>query len=308
MALAEERHFGRAAARLHMSQPPLTRQIRVLEEQLKAKLFLRTSKGVELTDAGQVLYDEVPNLLMLAQRAKERAQRAGHGYTGRLDVGLFGSSALDVIPRLLSRFHRERPEVQIVLHNLSRADQLAALRERRISVGFSRLVASEPDLVVESVLRERLMVALYEGHPLCAKSEITIADMENEPLILYPDVRMHGLAQEVAHAFVREGVRLRVEQQVGDVLTGVALVASGFGLCVIPESGASLRLPGVLYRPLNSGYLRHVELNCVYRRRDFSQTLSAFVQMVRRFASERPVPAAPASGPSPAFGAPGRGR
>ena len=109
LALAQELHFGRAAARLHMAQPPLTRQIRGLEDELGTPLFLRTAKGVELTAAGQALLDEVPNILSLTQRARDRTQQAGHGLIGQLDVGIFGSGVLDVIPRLLAAFHRARP-------------------------------------------------------------------------------------------------------------------------------------------------------------------------------------------------------
>lgn len=283
VTVAEERHFGRAAERLHMAQPPLTRQIHNLEDELGALLFKRTPKGVELTEAGQVLLDEAAPILALAARAKQRTQQAGQGLIGRLDVGVFGSGVLDVIPRLLSRFHQQRPEVRIDLHNMTKAEQLAALHERRITVGFNRLVPDEPELVVETVLRERLMVGLYKGHPLCTRRRIAVRDMDNEPLILYPNVPMPGLAQEVTDAFRREGVRLNVAQEVEDVLTCVALVASGFGLCVTTESAASLRLPGVVYRPLDSAFLQDIELSCIYRRDARSPILDAFLGVVRAF-------------------------
>ncbi|MEY4752802.1 MAG: hypothetical protein RJA44_477 [Pseudomonadota bacterium] len=286
LALAEERNFGRAAERLHMAQPPLTRQIRALEDELGTPLFLRTSKGVELTDAGLALLDEVPNLLALAQRARERTQRAGQGLTGRLDVATFGSGILDAIPRVLARFHRERPEVKIVLHNLTKAEQLEALRERRITVGFNRLVPPQDDLCVEQVLRESMMVGLPARHPLAARAVITIEDLDDLPLILYPNIPMRGLAEEVMGAFRQAGVRLRVEQQVEDVLTCIALVASGFGLCITTASTASLQLPGVTYRPLQSVHLRDVELSCLYRRTDASPVLAAFLAVVRDFARE----------------------
>lgn len=287
LALAEERNFGRAAERLHMAQPPLTRQIRALEEELDTLLFVRTPKGVELTPAGETLLDEVPNLLQLAQRARERTRLAGQGRIGRLDVGIFGSGVLDVIPRMLARFHAERPDIKITLHNLTKAEQLEALRERRITVGFNRLVPPEDDLVIETVLRERLMVALPEGHPLGAQAEIDITDMDDAPLILYPNVPMRGLAQEVAGAFRAAGVRLRVEQEVEDVLTAVALVSGGFGLCVTTASTASLRLPGVSYRPLRCDTLRDIELSCLWRRGETSPVLSAFLRVVREFAAEQ---------------------
>ena len=284
LAVAEERNFTRAAERLHMAQPPLSRQIKALEAEMGAPLFLRTSAGVELTEVGQTLLDEVPNLLRLAERATERTRRAAQGLTGQLDVGLFGSGVLDVIPRLLSRFHEERPEVRIVLHNLTKAEQLQALRERRISVGFNRLVPPEPELVVETVLREPMMVAMHESHPLAGRKSVGVADLNGLPLILYPNVPMPGLAQEVAEAFRQEGARLCIEQEVEDVLTAVALVASGFGLAVTTRSAGSLRLPGVLFVPFKSRYLKDLELSCIYRRADTSPVLRMFLAVVHAHA------------------------
>ncbi len=281
LAVAEERHIGRAAERLHMAQPPLTRQIHALEAELGTALFIRTPKGVELTEAGQTLLDEVPNLLTLAQRARERTRAAGQGVIGRLDVGLFGSGVLDVIPRLLARFHAERPEVRIVLHTMTKAEQLEALRERRISVGFNRLVPPEPDLVIETVLRERMRVALPDRHRLCAQASVSIPDLAGEPLILYPNLPLPGLAQQVMQAFAREGTPLQVEQEVEDVLTAIALVAGGFGACITTASSESLRLPGVVYRPLECAYLKDIELSCIHRRGDGSPVLAAFLAVVR---------------------------
>ncbi|MDD2545449.1 MAG: LysR substrate-binding domain-containing protein, partial [Burkholderiaceae bacterium] len=285
LALAQERHFGRAATRLHMAQPPLTRQIRSLEEELGTTLFLRTTRGVELTAAGQALLDEVPNILSLAQRARERTQQAGQGLIGQLDVGLFGSGVLDVIPRLLASFHRARPEVRIELHNLTKGEQLQALRERRITIGFNRLVPAEPGLGVQAVLQEKLVVGLPETHRLCAREDITLRDLEGEPMIVYPNAPLPGLAQELSNAFHREGVRLNVVQAVEDVLTCVALVAGGFGACITTQSATRLRLPGVVYRPLRSRYLRDIELSCLYRTDDASPVLAAFLDVVRAFAA-----------------------
>lgn len=286
LAVAEERNFTRAAERLHMAQPPLTRQIQALEEAIGTALFVRTGKGAELTEAGQALLEEVPNLLALAQRAKERAVLAGEGQSGRLDIGIFGSGVLDVIPRILARFHADRPEVRIVLHNLSKHEQVAALRERRISVGFNRLVPPEDDLVVEEVLRESMTVALPAHDPLAKRASVTIPDLSDHPLILYPRLPIAGLAQQVMQAFHREKSVLRVEQEVEDVLTAIALVAGGFGACVTTASTASLRLPGVVYRPLVSKHLREIELSCLYRASDESPLLAAFVSVVREFAAK----------------------
>lgn len=287
MALAEERNFHRAAERLHMAQPPLTRQIRALEDELGTPLFLRTPKGVELTEAGQAFLGDVPNVLVMLSRAAERAQLAGKGLSGRLDVGIFGSGILDVIPRLLAQFHQDRPDVKIGLRNMTQSQQIDALRDRRITVGFNRLVPPEPDLVIETVLRERLMVALHEGHSLAKKREVSLGDLEDEPIILYPNVPTPGLARQVTTAFGAENIRMNVVQHVEDVLTSIALVASGFGLCITTESTTRLQLQGVVYRPLRSAHLRNIELICMYLKGNQSSVLSAFMEVVRGFARRR---------------------
>ncbi len=281
LTVAEEGHVGRAAERLHMAQPPLSRHIQALEDELGVTLFVRTPKGMQLTEAGQVLAEEARHLLAMGERAAEHARAAGQGIVGRLDVGLFGSGVLDVIPRLLARFHAERPRVRIVLHNLTKAEQLQALRERRIAVGFNRLVPSEPDLMVETLLREPLVVALPPGHPLRGRDVIRIPDLAAVPMILYPNLPLHGLAHEVRAAFQAERVPLQVEQEVEDVLTAVALVAAGFGAAITTRSATNLRLPGVSFRPLDSPHLRELELCCLWRRDDPSPVLAAFLQSMR---------------------------
>ncbi|ALS58615.1 MULTISPECIES: LysR substrate-binding domain-containing protein [Pandoraea] len=287
LAVAEEGNFGRAAERLNMAQPPLTRHIQALEAQLGTQLFVRTPKGATLTAAGETLLAEVPNILSLARRAEEQTRLAGEGYIGRLDVGIFSSGILNVIPRLLANFHTARPEVKIGLHNLSKAEQIAALRERRIAIGFNRLIPDEPDIAVDWIHREPFLVALYEGHPLCKRTSLTLADLDNERMILYPNAPMPGLAEEVTAAFRAEGVTLRVEQEAEDVVTSIALVASRFGICVTTESAANLRLPGVVYRPLKSQRLRSIELNCMYRRDDTSPILAAFLALIRQSRNHR---------------------
>jgi DNA-binding transcriptional LysR family regulator len=283
LALAQERNFARAADKLHMTQPPLTRQIRALEDDIGVELFVRTSKGVEMTEAGNALLEEVPNLLALARRAEERTVSAGRGLSGKLEVGIFTSSVLDVIPALLTRFHAQRPGVQIGLHTMSKAEQLEALRERRIHVGFNRLVPALPDIAVDVVLREKLVVGLYEGHPLCAKPAITLRDLAHAPMILYPNQPIAGLAQEIAAAFLREKVHLRVEQEVEDVLTCIALVSAGFGVCITTEPAMNLRLPRMVFKPLRSDSLRDVELACLYRKDDRAPALRAFLDVVESF-------------------------
>lgn len=285
LAVAEERNFSRAAERLHMAQPPLTRQIHNLEESFGTPLFVRTAKGVDLTDAGKSLFEEVPNILALAERAEKRTRLNGQGRLGRLDVGSFGSGMLKMVPRVLAVFHERRPDVEISLQHLDKSEQIKALRDRRIGVGFACLVPREPDLSIETMLRERIIVAMHESHSLCVKAEITVRDLDNEPMILYPNIELAGLAHSVIADFRRGAVRLRVEQKVEDSVTAIALVSSGYGLCITTDSAGSLRLPGVVYRPFRSPHLRDLELSCFYRRGDDSPVLKEFLGIAREFAA-----------------------
>jgi DNA-binding transcriptional LysR family regulator len=286
LAVAEEQNFGRAAQRLHMAQPPLTRHIHALEEELGAALFVRTPKGAELTEAGRTLLAEVPNILSLTRRAAEQTQLAGQGMLGRLDVGIFTSGVLHAIPQLLATFRSARPGVKIGLHNLSKPAQIEALRERRITIGFNRFVPPEEDIVVETVLEEPFIVALHEDHPLCRKEVLRLRELDSEPMILYPNAPLFGLAQKVTEAFADENVTLVVEQEVEDVVTALGLAASRFGVCITTASAANLKLPGLVFRPLRSARLGHIELNCLYRKGDTAPLLLAFLDVVRALRSQ----------------------
>ncbi|HSN79755.1 MAG TPA: LysR family transcriptional regulator [Rhodoferax sp.] len=284
--LAEELNFSRAAVRLHISQPPLTRQIQLMESELGAPLFERLPKGLTLTAAGRTLLDDARRILGLVDAAKDRAAQAGRGEIGRLDVGIFGSAIFHHIPRLLLQFRSFYPNVQISLHEQTKAEQIQALRERRLTIGFNRHVRAEPDLVVEPVYLEPLLVALHCAHPLAQQAAISIPELSQQPLILYPNHTREGFADHVLSLFSHEGLQAQVELEVKDVVTAVALVSSGFGLCITPEAASSLQLPGVVYRPLKADPPPTVDLVCLYRRGDVSPVLTAFLETVRKFQPE----------------------
>jgi DNA-binding transcriptional LysR family regulator len=283
VVLAEELNFNRAAARLHISQPPLTRQIQLLEAELGAPLFERQPKGLVLTAAGLTLLDDARRGLWRRPPCPECAAQAGRGEIGRLDVGIFGSAIFHHIPRLLLQFRSRYPQVQISLHEQIKAEQIQALRERRLTIGFNRHVRPAPDLVVEPVYQEPLLVALHGDHPMAQQAAISIRELSAQPLILYPNNTREGFADHVLSLFYHEGLQAQVELEVKDVVTAVALVSSGFGLCVTPEAASSLQLPGVVYRPLKAEPAPTVELVCLYRRDDVSPVLTAFLETVRQF-------------------------
>lgn len=278
--------MGRAAERLHLSQPPLSRQIQSLERELGVPLFIRTARGVDLTDAGQALLVDARSIRLLVAQAGERAQRVGKGEVGTLDVGVFGSSVLNVIPRLLARFSETHPDVSvnIVLHNAHKRLQIDALRQRRILIAFDRFLPDDPDLTIEVVAEEPLLVALNVRHPLAANQAIDMDDLRDEMLLLPAGVDSH-IGSKLLQLCKDHGFDPHVLPGGGDVITTVAMIASrvNAGLSLIPGSMANLQMPNVAYRPLTARSKATVELHCLYRTDEQSPLLAALLQTVREY-------------------------
>jgi len=289
IAVAEEKNIGRAAVRLHISQPPLTRQIQHLEHEMGVILFTRTPKGVELTEAGELFLIEARNICSIIERATERTQRAGSGKLGRLDVAIFGSGILNDIPKILLAYKNAYPDVKVVLHTMEKAEQIEALRQRRINVGFNRLLTPLPDISFELIATERLFLAINENHPYARKTVIPSEVLGENPLVLYPTGTRPNYIDKVINICHDLGFSPTVSQKVGDVITAVALVSSGFGICLVPESAISLKLPGVVYRSLTGlPDNARVDLSCIYRTGDDSAILRSFLEVCRQH-SNKPV-------------------
>jgi len=224
--------------------------------------------------------------------AIDRVQRAGEGKLGRLDVGIFGSAIYDIIPKLLQSFREQLPGVNIVLHTMNKAEQIEALRQRRITVAFNRMMAPEPDIGHELVTTERLHVVLPTGHPLAQQATLTLRALEHQSLVLFPTVGRPNFIDRVVDMCRQQGFDAHVAQEVGDAVTGIALVARGFGLTLVPESAAkSLVVEGTVYRPLTDPQAV-VDLSCLYRATDPSPLLKSFLAVVRAY-REQHLPANP---------------
>ena len=156
VAVAEERHLGRAAERLHLSQPPLTRHIKALESDLGVQLFIRTPRGMLLTEAGETLLKDAQAILGMLHSAADRAQRSGSGQTGRLDVGLYGSATFGVVPLVLTRFKAQYPDVDVTLHYAQTPAQILALRQGRVLIVFERMLPKESPLARAQMTHLRL--------------------------------------------------------------------------------------------------------------------------------------------------------
>ncbi|GAA3742042.1 LysR family transcriptional regulator [Salinactinospora qingdaonensis] len=286
IAVAEEGHIGRAAARLHMTQPPLTRRINRLEHDVGVRLFQRTPTGMALTEPGTVLLDRAYRIVRLSEHAVERTRLADTGQVGHLVVGYFGSTIFEVVPRLLRGFVQAHPDVTFTLERAPKNVQAEAVWDGRMHVGFSRTYRDEPGLLVRQIAVEPLFVALPSGHPLLSQGEVRLADLRDEDMVLFPAAPRPSFADEISQFCKQAGFAVRAAREAEDAVTALAYVAAG-GLCaVVPRSATTIGMPGVSYVPLTDGPL--LELSCVHRAGEPAPVLRAFLSYLDTWCDSPP--------------------
>jgi DNA-binding transcriptional LysR family regulator len=288
VAVAEELHFGRAARRLGVAQPPLSQLIRRLERDLGVALFTRTNRRVALTEAGAVLLPEARRIARDAEAAVDLVRRAQRGEVGRLTLGFVGSATDAVLPAILRAYRAECPEVMLDLRQLTSTEQAAALRAGALTAGLLRPPLDPTHaaaLAGETLLREPLVVALPHDHRLAGRGRVALKDLAGEPWILYPRERQPATYDQILAACRRAGFAPRVVQEAVEMQTIAGLVAAGLGVSLVPASVAGLRPAGVVYRPLPYP-APFVELTIAWRRDDDSALLAGFLATVRRVAAE----------------------
>ena len=280
--MAEELHFGRAAARLHISQPPLSQQIRRLEDEIGARLFRRTNRRVQLTPAGRAFLAEARQAIASAERAVGAAQRAERGELGELLIGYVTSATYGPLPDVIRVFRKRLPEVELKLRNLRSVRQSQALIDRRIDVGLVRPHAADSRIAYEALWREPVVVALPSDHPLAHRTAVDIADLATDIFLIAPAEEDTAAFHDEVFALCRKaGFTPRVDDGVPDVQAAIALVAAGLGIHPVAAALQRFRRRGVVYRPLRPRSLR-IELGLAWRRDDDS----ALVQQFRRVARE----------------------
>jgi DNA-binding transcriptional LysR family regulator len=255
IVLSEELHFGRAAQRLSMAQPPLSQQIRVLEEELGARLFERSNRRVELTAAGKALLPEARTLVAQAERAGTVAQRAQRGELGELRVGFTGSAAFSaVIPQLIFEYRRRLPGMHLRLEELTTKQQLTAMLERRMDVAFVRGTAPPelpPTLQATRLFEDALVAVLPSQHPLASRGgALSVGALKDEAFVMYPRESGTGVYDQIIALCQQAGFAPQVAQEARESPTIVALVAAGLGVALVPASLRSINVNGVAYRPL----------------------------------------------------------
>ena len=279
VAVAEELHFGRAAARLRMAQPPLSRQIHELEQELTTRLFNRTNRRVELTDAGRILLEEARVALAHVDHAADATRRAGQGEIGQLVLGVVPTVDTQVFTRILRAFAARYPKVQILMRSLNTSAQVQGLRGGSLQVGFVRLPVRDDALTIRLVSREPLVVAIPRGHPLARTRSLTLAMLADEPHVIFPRPVAPGYYDMIVSLYREAGINLRIAQEAEHVQTLLGLVAGGFGVSLVPGTVRTLRPQGVVFREL-AGRLPRAETAVVYRKDDPSEVLRAFVGVV----------------------------
>lgn len=284
---AEERNIGRAAERLHITQPPLTRHIQSLEEELGVQLFKRTSAGVELTQAGTALLAHAHNISAHVELATEQIRRVAHGMEGRMDIGVFGSAMLNIIPRILSAFSQARPHVNVVLHNAPKNRQMEALQQGRILIAFDRYFPESPDMQTVLLSQEPLWMAINQRNPLALKSCISLDDLQGEPLIGEQDPSVFFASQKL---FRLQNFNPLIVHKAADMIAAVVMVSGGFGSALVPESVLNLNLPDVVFRPLAPDIQSTIDLHGVYRKDEQSPLLAALLGCIHDFKQQHPIP------------------
>ncbi|TGN65127.1 LysR family transcriptional regulator [Nocardioides eburneiflavus] len=284
LAVAEERHFGRAAARLHMAQPPLSQQIKQLEDDLGVQLLNRTTRRVDLTPAGEAYLARVRAILTSVEAAANEAKRIDSGLEGRLVVGCVGSATYSLLPSLARALREQSPGVDFAFQGemLSR-DQIAALRDRSIDLALLRPSGDpteQTDLTMLTLREEKYVVALPKGHRLASRKQVRVTDLRDEDLIVHSGhgrSAMHDAVSELCRA---AGFEPQVRHEVAETSTLVTFVAAALGVAIVPAPVSDLQVAGATYRPL-IGRAR-MKLVVATRAHEESALLARALQVIRR--------------------------
>lgn len=275
IAVAEERNLTRAAARLHMAQPPLTRRIRTLERDVGVELFRRIAGGVELTEAGEALLTRAYRIVALSTYAVDQARSASAGERGELVCGYSDPSILDSIPTLLADFAAEHPGISIRLKYVMDEDQIVLIHDDMVQVAFGRCYEFEAEMACRSVASEEIYLAVQDVHPLAQKSSAELADLRGLPLTLFPPLRS-GFSDRLIGMCMNAGFTPTLDPEADRVVSALAYVAMGSTATVVPRSATKLSPPGVTFLPLVDAAPE--ELNCIHLRHIVSPALQLFVR------------------------------
>ena len=276
VVVAETCHFGQAAERLQMAQPPLSQQIRQLEAELGAELLTRTTRSVKLTPAGEAFLEDARRILRSVEEAARRARQFAEGKAGTLRIGLTGTASYTQLPALARMVKEHLPDVVLDIYTemLTPAIELA-LAAGELDVGVLRPPARDPSLTVRAIARENFVVALPAGHRLTSSDTVTVGELRAEDFIMYPAGSRSVVNEAVMRACRAADYHPHVAHESGKTSTQLSLVAAGLGIAVLPESVRGIALTGVEYRTVSGA--EEVELALAWRRTSESPLVDAFL-------------------------------
>ncbi|WP_418302916.1 LysR family transcriptional regulator [Lysinibacillus fusiformis] len=280
--VAEELNFSRAAERLRMAQPPLSQEIRKLEEELGVQLFHRTKRMVELTDAGKIFLQGSRQTLIQLEKTIHETQLVAEGKNGSLIIGFVDST--EIVIKILNKFRTCFPKVHLTLREMTTEQQIGALYEKQIHLGFIRSEKNNETLASEVCFEESLRLVLHEDHPLVSLPEIPLQLLADEPFIMFPRHFGPNFYDLIISYFWDHGVSLNVVQEAIQMQTIVNLVATGMGVSVVPSSMESYNRPGVKYKKIKETTPK-INLYVGWRQDEKSTVVPHFLTIVRELYS-----------------------
>ena len=285
IAVADELHFGRAAERLGISQPPLSHQIRQLERDLDVQLLRRSNRRVELTEAGRAFLPEARAILEHTRNAVELAQRAARGQSGELRIGFTASTPLsNRIPRTISAFRRARPDVHLQLEEMPSLQQIDALMDRRLHLGIIRPAPLPPALEARALFSDPLVAVMPRDHPLLARlppgGRLPLAALAGEPFVVFNRHAGTGIHDQIVALCMAANFSPRISQEAAEPSTIIGLVSAGMGVSVLPSSYEHINVEGVAYVPLQDAGAES-GIHMVQRRDEHSPLVAEFARMLQ---------------------------
>jgi DNA-binding transcriptional LysR family regulator len=289
LAVAEELNFSRAAQRLHIAQPPLSQQIRQLEDELGMQLFERGSRPLRLTEVGRFFQTEALGVIAKLDQAVAGARRIGRGQVGWIGIGYVGSAMNLLLPPVLKRFHTEHPDVEVLLYEMLAYDLPAALLDRRVHVGFARPGIDHGELIEESLYEEPASIAMPSDHPLADRREIAISELADEPVVLYGGGMTRGIDSHYLRSLFRAGgIEPKVAIEAQHAESALGLVAAGMGVALTAAGFSRLQRPGVRFVPI-AAPAPSIPMKVAYRPTERSPVVQAFLKITHEVATALPV-------------------
>jgi DNA-binding transcriptional LysR family regulator len=283
IAVAEELHFGRAAERLDMAQPPLSRQIKQLEEELGAILFNRGRSTITLTQAGERLLQRGNSILAQMEDTRLEVRRLGQGAEGRLRIGFVGSATFGILPNIIKSFRANYPEVNLSLIPMNNAQLHRALVSREIDVAFARPALQDAEFVTRELLEEKLILALPDVVDTGGRTVAKLERLQTHNLILYPEYPRPSYADFVLNACEAAGFTVPLRVWCMDLQTALGLVSVGEGVCIVPESVANAPRKGMKFLKIDPEIAR-TALSVSYRLDEQGVHVANFVKLAQKVA------------------------